>query len=154
MSAPRSAISLNLLLFIEQSHVLNIPAEQAGKLTTFYMVFAMIGRFAGSALLKTVKDYVLLMLVALGAIALCVVVIADQGHDGHAARRHAEPDPGPCPADQRPDPGLRGDADRPVQLDHVPDDLHPDPATVLGADLGDLGPAVHGHRGRRVPSCR
>ncbi|SFJ55656.1 MFS transporter, FHS family, L-fucose permease [Caulobacter sp. UNC279MFTsu5.1] len=69
------AISLNLLLFIEQGHVLNIPAEQAGKLTTFYMVFAMIGRFAGSALLKTVKDYVLLMLVALGAIALCVVVI-------------------------------------------------------------------------------
>jgi FHS family L-fucose permease-like MFS transporter len=69
------AISLNLLLFIEQSHVLNIPAEQAGKLTTFYMVFAMIGRFAGSALLKSVKDYVLLMLVALGAIALCVVVI-------------------------------------------------------------------------------
>jgi FHS family L-fucose permease-like MFS transporter len=69
------AISLNLLLFIEQSHVLNIPAEQAGKLTTFYMVFAMIGRFAGSALLKTVKDYVLLTLVALGAIALCVVVI-------------------------------------------------------------------------------
>jgi len=69
------AISLNLLLFIEQSHVLNIPAEQAGKLTTFYMVFAMIGRFAGSALLKSIKDYVLLMLVALGAIALCVVVI-------------------------------------------------------------------------------
>ncbi|CAN5330383.1 sugar MFS transporter [soil metagenome] len=69
------AISLNLLLFIEQSHVLNIPAEQAGKLTTFYMVFAMIGRFAGSALLKAVKDYVLLTLVALGAIALCVVVI-------------------------------------------------------------------------------
>ena len=69
------AISLNLLLFIEQSHVLNIPAEQAGKLTTFYMVFAMIGRFAGSALLKAVKDYVLLTLVAVGAIALCVVVI-------------------------------------------------------------------------------
>jgi FHS family L-fucose permease-like MFS transporter len=73
------AISLNLLLFIEQSHVLNIPAEQAGKLTTFYMVFAMIGRFAGSALLKVVKDYVLLMLVALGAIALCVVVILTNG---------------------------------------------------------------------------
>jgi len=69
------AISLNLLLFIEQSHVLNIAAEQAGKLTTFYMVFAMIGRFAGSALLKAVKDYVLLMLVAVGAIALCLVVI-------------------------------------------------------------------------------
>jgi FHS family L-fucose permease-like MFS transporter len=69
------AISLNLLLFLEQTHILNISAEQAGKLTTFYMVFAMIGRFAGSALLKAVKDYVLLTVVALGAIALCLVVI-------------------------------------------------------------------------------
>jgi len=69
------AISLNLLLFLEQTNVLNISAEQAGKLTTFYMVFAMIGRFAGSALLKAVKDYVLLSVVALGAIALCLVVI-------------------------------------------------------------------------------
>ncbi|OZA71983.1 MAG: MFS transporter, partial [Caulobacter sp. 39-67-4] len=69
------AISLNLLLFLEQTNILNISAEQTGKLTTFYMVFAMIGRFAGSALLKAVKDYVLLGLVAVGAIALCLVVI-------------------------------------------------------------------------------
>ena len=69
------AISLNLLLFIEQAHILNIPAEQAGKMTTFYMVFAMIGRFAGSALLKSIKDYLLLTFVAVGAIALCLVVI-------------------------------------------------------------------------------
>ena len=69
------AISLNLLLFLEQTNILNVSAEQAGKLTTFYMVFAMIGRFAGSALLKAVKDYVLLALVAVGAIALCLVVI-------------------------------------------------------------------------------
>jgi len=69
------AISLNLLLFIEQPHILNISAEQAGKLTTFYMVFAMIGRFGGSALLKVIKDYVLLTGVALGAIVLCLVVI-------------------------------------------------------------------------------
>ncbi|ATC24048.1 sugar MFS transporter [Caulobacter vibrioides] len=69
------AISLNLIRFLEHSHVLNVTAEQAGKLTTFYMVFAMIGRFAGSALLKVVKDYVLLALVAVGAIALCLLVI-------------------------------------------------------------------------------
>ncbi len=69
------AISLNLLLFIEQAHILNIPAEQAGKMTTFYMVFAMIGRFAGSALLKSFKDYLLLTIVAVGAIALSLVVI-------------------------------------------------------------------------------
>jgi FHS family L-fucose permease-like MFS transporter len=69
------AISLNLLLFIEQAHILNVPAEQAGKMTTFYMVFAMIGRFAGSALLKKFKDYWLLTAVAVGAIALSLVVI-------------------------------------------------------------------------------
>jgi FHS family L-fucose permease-like MFS transporter len=69
------AISLNLLLFIEQKNILDMNAELAGKLTTFYMVFAMIGRFAGSALLKFVKDYYLLAFVAVGAIALSLVVI-------------------------------------------------------------------------------
>jgi FHS family L-fucose permease-like MFS transporter len=69
------AISLHLLLFLEQTRILDIPSEQAGKLTTFYMVFAMIGRFGGSALLKVVKDYFLLAFVAVGAIALCLVVI-------------------------------------------------------------------------------
>jgi len=72
------AISLNLLLFLEQTNILNISAEQAGKLTTFYMVFAMIGRFGGSALLKVVKDYVLLTVVAVGAIAVCLVVIVSK----------------------------------------------------------------------------
>ncbi len=81
------AVSLNLLLFIEQAHVLNIAAEQAGKMTTFFMLFAMIGRFAGSALLKSIKDYVLLTVVAVGAIALCLVVILTKdmtpsAHDG------------------------------------------------------------------------
>jgi hypothetical protein len=117
------------------------------------MVFAMIGRFAGSALLKTVKDYVLLILVALGA---------DRALRGGDPTKDMTPTPtlgtlnlpGLCrAADQRPDPGLRGAADRLVQLDHVPDDLHPDPATLLGPDLGDLGPAVHGHRGRRLPAA-
>ncbi|MEJ2817576.1 MULTISPECIES: sugar MFS transporter [unclassified Caulobacter] len=69
------AISLHLLLFLEQTRILDIPSEQAGKLTTFYMVFAMIGRFGGSALLRKIKDYSLLAFVAVGAIALTLVVI-------------------------------------------------------------------------------
>jgi len=69
------AISLNLLLFIEQKSILDLDAALAGKLTTFYMLFAMIGRFAGSALLKVVKDYALLAFVAVGAIVLALVVI-------------------------------------------------------------------------------
>jgi FHS family L-fucose permease-like MFS transporter len=81
------AVSMNLIRFIEQPHVLNIAAEQAGKMTTFFMLFAMIGRFAGSALLKSIKDYVLLTVVAVGAIALCLVVILTKdmtpsAHDG------------------------------------------------------------------------
>ncbi len=69
------AISLNLLLFLEQAKILNLEAQSAGHLTTFYMLFAMIGRFAGSALLKFVRDYIMLTLVAVGAIALALVVI-------------------------------------------------------------------------------
>ena len=69
------AISLNLLYFLEQKNILALSAELAGKLTAFYMIFAMIGRFAGSALLKVVKDYVMLTFVAVGAIALSLVVI-------------------------------------------------------------------------------
>lgn len=80
------AISLHLLLFLEQTRILDISSEQAGKLTTFYMVFAMIGRFGGSALLKVVKDYFLLGVVAVGAIALCLVVILtkDMAPTAHA----------------------------------------------------------------------
>ncbi|SEJ61951.1 MFS transporter, FHS family, L-fucose permease [Azotobacter beijerinckii] len=69
------AISLNLLLYLEQANILNVETQAAGHLTTFYMVFAMIGRFVGSALLKVVKDYAMLTIVAVGAIALCLVVI-------------------------------------------------------------------------------
>ncbi|ESQ83517.1 hypothetical protein AEAC466_12640 [Asticcacaulis sp. AC466] len=73
------AISLNLLLFLEQSNILNIPAQMAGKLTTFYMLFAMIGRFAGSAFLRFVKGYVMLGVFAVGAIILCGLIIASNG---------------------------------------------------------------------------
>ena len=73
------AISLNLLLFLEQANILNIGAQDAGKLTTFYMLFAMIGRFAGSAFLRFVKGYVMLGVFAVGAIVLCGLIIASNG---------------------------------------------------------------------------
>ncbi|ESQ87117.1 MFS transporter [Asticcacaulis sp. AC460] len=69
------AISLHLILFLEQKSILDLSAELAGKLAAFYMIFAMIGRFTGSALLKFVRDYYLLAFVAVGAIALSLVVI-------------------------------------------------------------------------------
>lgn len=73
------AISLNLLLFLESKDILHIGALEAGKLTTFYMLFAMIGRFAGSAMLKFVKGYDLLAVFAVGAFALCLFVISKHG---------------------------------------------------------------------------
>ncbi len=73
------AISLNLLLFLEQTNILNIEAQSAGHLTTFYMLFAMFGRFAGSALMKVFKDYVMLTIVAIGAIVLCSIIILTNG---------------------------------------------------------------------------
>ena len=73
------AISLNLLLFLEQANILNIGAQDAGKLTTFYMLFAMIGRFGGSAFLRFVKGYVMLGVFAVGAIVLCGLIIASNG---------------------------------------------------------------------------
>jgi MFS transporter, FHS family, L-fucose permease len=73
------AISLNLLLFLEQPNILHIPAQMAGKLTTFYMLFAMIGRFAGSAMLRFIKGYVMLGIFAIGAIALCSYIISTNG---------------------------------------------------------------------------
>jgi MFS transporter, FHS family, L-fucose permease len=73
------AISLNLLLFLEQKNILNLGAQEAGKLITFYMLFAMTGRFVGSALLKFVKGYILLGIFAIGAMSLCCVVIFSNG---------------------------------------------------------------------------
>jgi hypothetical protein len=90
MSAPRCVISLNLLLVPRaEATILNMPS-QAGKLTTFYMVFAMIGRFGGSVLLRYVKDYDLLALVAWAPSPLRGGD-RHQGHDPDAARRHGEP---------------------------------------------------------------
>ncbi|BBF79527.1 sugar MFS transporter [Asticcacaulis excentricus] len=73
------AISLNLLLFLEQKNIFALGAQEAGKLITFYMLFAMIGRFAGSAMLKFVKGYILLGIFAVGAMAMCLVVIFSNG---------------------------------------------------------------------------
>ncbi|GGZ28247.1 sugar MFS transporter [Asticcacaulis endophyticus] len=73
------AISLNLLLFLEQKNIFNLGAQEAGKLITFYMLFAMIGRFAGSAMLKFIKGHILLGVFAVGAMIMCGIVIGTNG---------------------------------------------------------------------------
>ena len=66
----------NLIAFFEQKHIFGLPTLQAGQLMPFFMLAAMVGRFAGTAMLKFVKATSLLAAFAIGACALCVIVIA------------------------------------------------------------------------------
>ncbi|WP_240008586.1 sugar MFS transporter [Pseudaquidulcibacter saccharophilus] len=73
------AIGANLILFIEQKQILGINAQSAGQLATYYMIFAMIGRFGGSALLKFVKGYTLLTVATVGTVLLCAFIVLNNG---------------------------------------------------------------------------
>lgn len=59
-----------IVSYLMQDHVLALPEGAAGRLIPFYWGGAMIGRFIGSALLRTINPGLLLALVAMGAIAL------------------------------------------------------------------------------------
>ena len=65
-----------MIFFLEQPQILNVPSQVAGYVGPIFMLFAMFGRFIGSWLMTFVKATTMLMLVALGAVVLCVVVIA------------------------------------------------------------------------------
>ena len=70
------SIGANMVNYLEQDSVLGIEKEQAGKLTTYYMLLAMIGRFAGSALLRNIQAPKLLSVFAVGAMTMCALVIS------------------------------------------------------------------------------
>ncbi len=96
----------------------------------------------------------MLTIVALGAIILCIFVIATY-HSATTPMSLGGPDqpvfglvPGALIQRLHSRPG--GDPDRSVQLDHVPDHLHLDAGTVFGSGLGDFGPDVHGDLRRRL----
>lgn len=65
-----------MIFFLEQKHILNVPAQTAGYVAPYFMLLAMIGRFAGSALLHYVKATSMLAFVGIGAALLCVFVMA------------------------------------------------------------------------------
>jgi MFS transporter, FHS family, L-fucose permease len=69
------SIGANMVNFLENENVLGIEKEQAGKLTMYYMLLAMIGRFAGSALLRFTQAPKLLAVFAIGAMLMCGLVI-------------------------------------------------------------------------------
>jgi MFS transporter, FHS family, L-fucose permease len=66
----------NLIAYFEQKHIFGLPTLQAGQLMPFFMLAAMVGRFAGTILLKFVKATSLLAAFAIGACVLCVIIIA------------------------------------------------------------------------------
>jgi FHS family L-fucose permease-like MFS transporter len=68
-----------LIFFLEQTQILNVPAQTAGFIAPVFMLLAMFGRFGGSVVLRYVKATTMLAFVAAGASILCVIVIATHG---------------------------------------------------------------------------
>ncbi|MDB5722876.1 MAG: glucose/galactose transporter, partial [Alphaproteobacteria bacterium] len=68
-----------LSLFLSEKRVFDIPLQQAAELVSFYWMGAMIGRFAGSALLTRFKAAPLLSIAAAMAVLLCCVAFASAG---------------------------------------------------------------------------
>jgi len=64
-----------MIFFLEQEQILNVPSQVAGYIAPYFMLFAMIGRFAGSALLRFVNATTMLIIVAFGASVLSTLVI-------------------------------------------------------------------------------
>ncbi|HWQ85095.1 sugar MFS transporter [Brevundimonas sp.] len=73
------AIGSMLTNFLNSANILDIPLEEAGKMVAFYWGGAMIGRFAGSALLTRVPAGVLLAVCTVCAGLLCAVVTQTGG---------------------------------------------------------------------------
>jgi MFS transporter, FHS family, L-fucose permease len=77
------SIGSNLINFLHQGDVLEVTHEEAGKLVSLYWLGAMVGRFAGSAVLAHVRAARLLSINAFVAAVLCLAV--SQGAGAFAA---------------------------------------------------------------------
>lgn len=65
--------------YLRQAHVMGLPVETAGKMISFYWGGAMLGRFAGSAVLRVLSPGKVLAAVALCAIALITLSANSSG---------------------------------------------------------------------------
>ncbi|MBV9930485.1 MAG: glucose/galactose MFS transporter [Alphaproteobacteria bacterium] len=68
-----------LALFLAEPRVFAMPLEKAAELVSLYWLGAMIGRFAGSALLTRLAAANLLAFAAAVAVALCLVALGTAG---------------------------------------------------------------------------
>ena len=73
------SVGSNLINFLHQSDVLDVTQERAGKLVSLYWLGAMVGRFAGSALLARFRAVRLLSVNAFVAAVLCLAVSQGAG---------------------------------------------------------------------------
>ena len=73
------SIGSTLVNYLKSSHTLCLTDQSAGKQLLFYWGGAMIGRFIGSAVLRTVSPGKVLAGVAVGAIVLVLVSITSSG---------------------------------------------------------------------------
>jgi FHS family L-fucose permease-like MFS transporter len=73
------SIGSTLINFLHQPDVLGVSLERAGKLLSLYWLGAMVGRFAGSALLTRLRAVRLLSIFAFVAALLCLTVSQGAG---------------------------------------------------------------------------
>ena len=73
------AIGSLIVNYLAQAHVLGLQVQEAGKLIGVYWGGAMIGRFIGSAILRTVSPGMVLAFVSAGAIGLILISTSTTG---------------------------------------------------------------------------
>ncbi|NBC35016.1 glucose/galactose MFS transporter [Novosphingobium sp. FSY-8] len=74
------AVGSMIVNYLRQPHVLALDEAGAGKLIFVYWLGAMLGRFAGSALMRVIHPGKLLACNALGAVALIAISANSGGH--------------------------------------------------------------------------
>jgi FHS family L-fucose permease-like MFS transporter len=79
------SIGSEMIYYLQQPSVLAVPAARAGQLLSLYWLGAMVGRFAGSALLTRVPAARLTLAATLTAALLCVIVMSSGGWLGAGA---------------------------------------------------------------------
>jgi len=79
------SIGSTMINYLHQPTILGVSIDRAGSLVSLYWLGAMVGRFAGSALLTVVPAARLTLIATLSAAVLCLVVVTTGGVTGAIA---------------------------------------------------------------------